>query len=397
MTTSTKRSTAGLATVLAVVVVFALAVTLFNGGLTKTVPVTVMSARAGLVMNPDAKVKLHGVPVGAVSSIELMPNGQAALHLAVNPSALPLIPSNVGVNIASSTVFGAKYVELVPPPNPATTNIEAGQTLQAGNVTVEINTVFEQLSSVLNKIDPAKLNETLGAVSAAFDGRGEKLGQTVTDLDRLLAKLEPSLPNLEHELQVAPPVFGAYADAAPDLVRIADNAAQLSKTIVDTKDDLDAVLISAAGLADVGNQVLGDNRQGLTDAMRLLVPTTDLLNKYHESLYCGLGALVPFAKAPPLPPASIVVNVNFTLGTERYRSPQDLPKVAATGGPMCKQLGLPIVPPEFRPPYLVTDIGTNRAQYGNQGIVLNSDGLKQYLFGPIDGPPRNSAQIGQPG
>ena len=36
-------------------------------------------------------------------------------------------------------------------------------------------------------------------------------------------------------------------------------------------------------------------------------------------------------------------------------------------------------------------------QYGNQGILLNSEGLKNWLFGPIDGPPRNTAQIGMPG
>jgi phospholipid/cholesterol/gamma-HCH transport system substrate-binding protein len=397
MSTSAVRPLAGLATVLSIVAVVVLAVTLFNDGLTKTVPITVMSARAGLVMNPDAKVKLHGVPVGTVDSIDLLPDGQAALRLAVDPSMLQLIPSDVAVDIASSTVFGAKYVELVPPPDPSPTIIEPGQVLHADHVTVEINTVFEQLSSVLGKIDPAKLNETLGAVASAFDGRGEKLGQTVTDLDRLLAKLDPSLPNLEHVLQVAPPVFNAYGDAAPDLVRTADNTSRLSKTIVDTQDDLDKILVSATGLADLGNQVVGDNRQSLTDVVHLLVPTTDLLNKYNDSLYCGIAALVPFAKAPPLPPASIVVNVNFTLGTERYRYPQDLPKVAAGGGPMCQQLGLPIVPPGFRPPYLVTDIGTNRTRYGNQGLLLNSDGLKQLLFGPIDGPPRNSAQTGQPG
>lgn len=50
-----------------------------------------------------------------------------------------------------------------------------------------------------------------------------------------------------------------------------------------------------------------------------------------------------------------------------------------------------------RPPFVVTDTGANSTQYGNQGILLNSDGLKQLLFGPIDGPPRNSAQIGHPG
>jgi hypothetical protein len=46
---------------------------------------------------------------------------------------------------------------------------------------------------------------------------------------------------------------------------------------------------------------------------------------------------------------------------------------------------------------LVTDTNSNPWQYGNQGILLNSDGLKQLLFGPLEGPPRNTAQIGQPG
>ena len=85
----------------------------------------------------------------------------------------------------------------------------------------------------------------------------------------------------------------------------------------------------------------------------------------------------------------------FQLGVERYRYPANLPKVAATGGPQC--LGAAERAPEYRPPLLVADVGANPAQYGNQGILLNSDGLKQMLFGPIDGPPRNTAQIGQPG
>jgi hypothetical protein len=49
------------------------------------------------------------------------------------------------------------------------------------------------------------------------------------------------------------------------------------------------------------------------------------------------------------------------------------------------------------PPKVVADVGTNPARYGNQGLLLNSDALKQWLFGPIDGPPRNTAQYGQPG
>ena len=98
-----------------------------------------------------------------------------------------------------------------------------------------------------------------------------------------------------------------------------------------------------------------------------------------------------------MPVPAILVSVGFPVRSERYRYPHDLPKVAATGGPQCADMGLPNLPFEARPPFVVADVGTNPWQYGNQGILLNSDALKQFLFGPIDGPPRNTAQIGQPG
>jgi phospholipid/cholesterol/gamma-HCH transport system substrate-binding protein len=389
------RPLAGLATIAVVAAIFALAVGLFQGSFTDTVPVTVLSPRAGLVMNPDAKVKMRGVQVGKVSSIELLPNGQAALHLAMDPSQLQLIPANVLVDIAASTVFGAKFVELMPPAEPSPKPLQAGQTLDANHVTVEINTVFEQLTSVLGKIDPAKLNEALGALAAGFNGRGGKIGQTLSDLDSFLAKLDSGLPALSHDLEATPAVVEAYGDAAPDLVKTAANATRISQTIVDEQRNLDALLLSAIGLADIGNQVLGDNRRPLTDALHVLVPTTDLLNGYHEALNCGLAGLAVIAKSPPPQRPGEVTSTTFLFGTERYRYPTHLPRVTATGGPRC--LDLPNVPYNTSEPFVVIDDGANPWEYGNQQLLLNSDLLKQLLYGPIAGPPRNSAQIGQPG
>jgi phospholipid/cholesterol/gamma-HCH transport system substrate-binding protein len=71
--------------------------------------------------------------------------------------------------------------------------------------------------------------------------------------------------------------------------------------------------------------------------------------------------------------------------------------VAAKSGISCKDQMLPVIPNGKRPPFLVADVGSNPWKYGNQGVLLNSDALKQALFGPIEGPPRNSAQIGMPG
>jgi phospholipid/cholesterol/gamma-HCH transport system substrate-binding protein len=395
MQPATVRNLTGLATAVAIVAVVAFCVSMFRGDLTTTVPITVLADRAGLVMNPDAKVKMWGVQVGTVDSIDELPDGQAALHLAMDPAKLKEIPANVDVDIASTTVFGSKFVRLVPPADPSPSAIREGQTFDASHVTVEINTVFQQLVSVLSRVEPAKLNETLGALSSALNGRGEKFGQTLTDFDALLAKLEPSLPALSHDLDVTPAVINAYADAAPDLVKVLDNTSRVSQTVVDQQQNLDTLLVSVIGLADVGNQVLGDNRQPLTDVLHLLVPTTNLTNQYAPALTCGLAGIAYLGSGPQLAEPGVVDSVGFTLGVERYRYPKNLPKVAATGGPQCA--ALPKVAPETTAPFVVADTGANPWQYGNQGILLNSDALKQMLYGPIDGPPRNTSQTGQPG
>jgi virulence factor Mce-like protein len=385
----------GLITVVSICLIFAVAVGLFQGSFTETVPVTVISQRAGLVMNTDAKVKMRGVQVGKVASIDSLPNGQAAIHLAMDPAQLRFIPGNVLVDIASSTVFGAKSIQLLEPAQPSAQRLHGGQTLQGQHVMVEINTVFQQLVSVLAQIDPPKLNESLGALAQAFSGRGTKLGQALSDFDSFLAKLEPSLPAFRHDLAVLPAVANAYADAAPDLVKTAANATRISKTIVDEQHNLDALLISAIGLADIGNDVLSTNRQPLTDVMHLLVPTTDLTNEYHEALTCAFAGLVHIGHGAPLSEPSINISASLTLGAERYRYPVNLPKVAATGGPRC--VGLPAIPFNTSPPQLISDIGANPGGYGNQQVLINFDILKQLLYGPVAGPPRNPAQIGQQG
>lgn len=395
MTSNLRRPLTGFATVAVVVATVGLAVGLFRGSFTSTVPVTVLSDRAGLVMNADAKVKLHGAQVGSVNSVESLPDGRAALHLAMDPAYMDLIPANVHIDIASTTVFGSKFVDLIPPADPSDRSLQRGQVLHADHVTVEINTVFERLSSVLERIEPTKLNETLGALATALDGRGDRIGQMVSHLDDFLARVDPSLTAMEHEFTVAPRVLDAYADAAPGLVSTAGAATRMSDTVVGEQHNLDALLLSAIGLADTGNDVVGTNRQAITDSMALLGPTTDLTNQYHEALTCGLGGAVQLAKAPGTPVPGGLLLQTVVLGQERYRYPQNLPKVAATGGPQCTDL--PKVGFQKHPPFVITDVNANPAQYGNEGILLNSDGLKQMLYGPIDGPTRNSAQIGHPG
>ena len=114
MTRALVRPLVGVLAVAGMVAIVALAATMFRDGFAHTYPVTVLSPRAGLVMNPGARVQYRGVQVGMVSSIDELPDEQAAIHLAIDADRLHVIPANAVVNIASTTVFGAKFVQLAP-------------------------------------------------------------------------------------------------------------------------------------------------------------------------------------------------------------------------------------------------------------------------------------------
>jgi hypothetical protein len=149
-------------------------------------------------------------------------------------------------------------------------------------------------------------------------------------------------------------------------------------------------------LADTGQDVIGSNADTLVNWQHLLVPTTDLLHEYREALDCSLAGIYDnYVTKPPGPNPGVTDLGALSLGIERYRYPGDLPKVAATGPPQCKGQ----LPVQFNhwPPKVIADIGTNPYRYGNVGPLVNSDLLKQILYGPLDGPPRNSAQMGMPG
>lgn len=155
----------------------------------------------------------------------------------------------IGHPVEDSVQRDAKVIRLVAPENPSPGSIRAGQVLGTERVMIEVNTLFEQLVSVLSTIQPEKLNETLGAI-----------GQTLGDLNSVLAQLNPHLDALNQDLAATPAVLSAYADAAPDLLSIADSATQIGHTVVDRQEDFDELLVSAIGLGDIGNQVLSENR-----------------------------------------------------------------------------------------------------------------------------------------
>ncbi|WP_182346012.1 MCE family protein [Tomitella gaofuii] len=371
------------ALVLAAVLVglVAIAVTSFLGGFQSKVHVTLRADRAGLVMEPDAKVKMRGVQVGFVESIEHELGG-AVLDLAIYPDQMDLIPANVHADIRSTTVFGAKYVNFEEPADPSAEHLQPGDIIESQNVTVEFNTLFQHLTDVLNTVQPQKINATLGAVATALDGQGEALGETLVGVDDYLEKMNPSLPDLRNVLQKSAPVTDIYAQATPDLMSLLDNTTAVGGTIVDKSDPLAETLAGATSMANTGKAVLDSAGDDFITSADLLQPTVGLTREYSPVLTCFIVGIAnakdageaAFGGAQP----GLSLTSGLLPGAPSYQYPDNLPKVNAKNPPSC--YGLPWLGEGVHAPYVVTDSGVNPTVTEQQRA--NPQSLWAFLLGP---------------
>ncbi|MFE4502547.1 MCE family protein [Rhodococcus sp. NPDC056743] len=377
---------AALGLVCAIVAVVALAVASFNQSFTMRVPVTVVAERAGLVMDPGARVKMAGVTVGSVESITPADDSTATLSLLLDPDALESIPANVDVTITSNTAFGAKFVSMSPPADPSVERLTAGATIEADHVTVEIDTVFEKLTAVLRTVDPGKLDSTLGAISTALQGRGERLGVALGKVDASLAEFNSAGSSFDDVLADLPIVSETYRAAVLDLMDTLGSLTITGTTVLDEQQNLDLLLLDVIGLARTGEDVLGTNADGVDTVLSLMRPTTELLEEYSPVIPCmfhGLEESKAIGDGAYNGQSGIKMSIGLIAGTEPYRYPEDLPKVAATGGPQC--MGLPLRDPNVNAPYLVTDTGVNpfepERQWNGGQPIDDMPSLLGYLFG----------------
>ncbi len=309
----------------------------FAGTLTTYVPVTLTSDRAGLVMESGAKVKLRGVEVGRVAGVTSeLDSVRLTLHLF--PGQTKYIPANVAAQIRATTIFGAKYVDLVFPSNPTPQRISAGAVLMSRNVSTEVNTVFESLVQVLRRIDPPKLNAVLTAIADSVRGRGERIGEATSAANHVLMAINPRMGTAQQDWRAVTGASDAYSAAAQDILRTLDAASTTSLTLTNHASDLDTLLLNAIGFSQAGIDLLGPSRDNLVNAVNTLQPTFDLLMKHQPGLTCLLTGAKSYLDNGGYHTfggdgRTEMLDATFLLGSDPYRYPDNLPIVAAKGGP----------------------------------------------------------------
>ncbi len=341
----------GIAFLVVMALLLSLSVAVYQQVFTPVVRITLEADTLGNQLDPRADVKLRGLLVGEVRTVRA-DGRKATVDIALKPQHVSRIPADVHARLLPKTLFGEKFVDLVPPRGSAGRHIRAGDVITQDRTTVgiEVQQLLNDLLPLLRTVRPAELNATLTAFATALEGRGDRIGANLTRVERYLRELNPHMPSLKEDIARFADVTEVYGDAAPDLMRILRNSVTTSRTLVEQQDRLAEGLRTTTTVARTAEEFFDENGDRLITLGRVSRPTLALFARYSPEYPCLLDGLVKQEKASEeaFRGGQMHITLEFVRPRPAYR-PGEEPRYAERSGPDCRGLpGPPVPAPDVR-------------------------------------------------
>jgi len=257
----------------AVLLVAAATVLLHDKG-SDSLVVTAEFERAGLNVRAGDEVRVRGLPVGRVASIEIdRDDFSATYELRLDPGVA--IAADTTARLVPKTLFGDKYVELQPA-------VDGEEVLADGahldrtrtQAPTELQSVLDRLEPTLDELDPVALSATLSSLATAFGGAAPDFRRLMDETPGLADAIVAAQDELAAVLAATPGVAATVADRAHALVAAADHFAELADLVVDAQPQLAAFLSGTVELSQQAAALLSEQRATI-DAV--LAQGTDVL------------------------------------------------------------------------------------------------------------------------
>ena len=350
--------------------------------------VTLETSKIGLQLPARADVKIRGVIVGEV--LERETNGDGAeLTLGIFPDQTDTIPADVTGSIVPKTLFGEKYVALIPSKNGTTEPIEAGATIERTQVATEVEEVLSDLYPLLRAVQPAELNMTLNAIATALEGRGDQLGENLETVDSYLKRLNPQIPALVEDLRLTAKVSDIYAEVLPEVGTILQNTVTTTGTLEDRAVELNALFTNVSNFSVSARTFLDDNETNQIRLGEVSRAQLRVLARYSTEFPCLLKGIVTAGElqAEAFRGFTLHIVLETLPNQPRAYGPQDKPELGEDRGPSC--INLPNPPgsqanPVRRQPDFKDGVdeptgkGTSRAATGYEGLDTSLFGIPGY-------------------
>jgi virulence factor Mce-like protein len=334
----------GLAFLVVLALLLGLAVAQYQQAFSGAVRVTLETDTIGNQLQEASDVKIRGVLVGQVRAVSADADG-ATIELAIDPDQLDRIPADVSARLLPKTLFGERFVSLVPPEDPDGTTLAEGDVIgqDRSENAIELQKVVDDLLPLLQAVSPQDLSFTLGAVADALRGRGERLGENLATLGSYVGEVNTVLPQLQADISRIADVADTYDSAADDLLAVLDNLSVTSSTLVDQAEQLRRTFTVVDASSATATDFLTRNESSLISLAESSRPVLGLLAEYSPEYPCLLNGL---ARYKPLITEAFggdgdpALNLNITVQfpPRNPYAPGDQPAYIDTRGPSCAGL-----------------------------------------------------------
>ncbi len=224
---------------------------------------TFAAAGQGLLAGSDVDVR--GVNVGEVASIRLV-DTKAQITLRIDDGVQ--IPADAQAVIRPKTLFGEKFVDIVPGP----TELDGPYLSDGGEITktlggFELEQVLTDAYPVLEAVDPAELTVVLDELAKAGRGLGPNINRSIVNASKLAALQVSNDAEVRQFLSDLALLSETIDQVSPDLVSTAQDLNVALPTLTQRSDQLNSALVQTARLSSDVADLLENNKAFTTDAL----------------------------------------------------------------------------------------------------------------------------------
>ena len=214
---------------------------------------------------PGDEVRIVGVPVGTIDSIEPRA-GDVKVTMTLKNGIR--VPADAKALVIAPNLVAARFVQLTPA---FTGGAELGDGAEIGldrtAVPVEWDEVKEQLTQLSATLGPQQggmqgpLSAFVNQAADTFDGNGDSFRQALRELSQTAGRLGDSRTDLFGTIRNLQVLVNALSNSNEQIVQFSNHVASVSQVLADSSADLDNTLGTL-------NQALGDVRGFLNESNR---------------------------------------------------------------------------------------------------------------------------------
>src|SRR5205807_8754583 len=186
---------------------------------------------AGLNVRPGYEVRVRDMPVGTITSIRVDRHDFSAEYtLKLDPGTA--VARDTHAALVPKTFFGDKYVEL-DPAEPGQPRLRAGDHIDRRQTQppTEVQEVFDQVTPLLEALDPPRFGAALASISQGLAGEGDDLRRLTEGWTNVMQEFASHSTDLQTLLTKVPGVAGTFAQRSQDLTTAADDLGRVAAVL----------------------------------------------------------------------------------------------------------------------------------------------------------------------